>query len=70
MTGHEFTPDQIVDAIVHALHEHDVKAVPGLIKLLALQDPRRAQDVLDTIKAGLAIARGDEVQVVLRAAKQ
>lgn len=67
MTGHQYTPDQIVDAIVKALHDGEVTAVPGLIGLLALQDPQRAQDVYDTLQAGIALGRGDEVELVIRA---
>jgi hypothetical protein len=56
VSDHEFTPDQIVEGIETALADHQVTVIPGLIKLLAVQDPRRAQQVLDTIETGLTIA--------------
>lgn len=56
----EFTPDQIVAGITSALHEGDVTVVPGLIRLLAVKDPHRAQAVLDTIELGIAMSRTAE----------
>lgn len=47
---------QIEDAIVAALRQQDVRAVPPLLTLLAAQDPARAQVLLDTIEVALAIA--------------
>jgi hypothetical protein len=57
---YEFTPDQIVEGIEQAIHDGEVAVVPSLIKLLAVQDPRRAQQVLDTIEAGIAISRAGD----------
>lgn len=56
----EFTSDQIVQGIESALHDHEVTVVPGLIRLLAVQDPARAEAVLDTINLGIAISRAAE----------
>lgn len=50
MTGHEFTPDEIIEGITKAIHDRELAVVPNLIALLAIQDPRRAQDILDTIE--------------------
>jgi hypothetical protein len=49
----DFTPDEIEQGITTALHERKLTVVPSLIKLLALQDPARAQSVLDTIDMAL-----------------
>lgn len=56
MGDHAFTPDQIVDGITQAIHDRELEVVPSLIKLLATQDPQRAQDVLDTIDLATVIA--------------
>lgn len=58
MTTHEFTSDQITETIATAIRERDLDVVPGLIRLLALQDPGRAQEVLDTFEAAQVIAKG------------
>lgn len=56
LEGQQFTSDQIVDTIHHALERRDLKAVDSLLKLLAVRDPRRAEDVIDTLKLGLFLA--------------
>ncbi|HKS46743.1 MAG TPA: hypothetical protein VJT49_16850 [Amycolatopsis sp.] len=48
-TTHEFTPDQIEAGIASALDKHKFDVIPSLIKLLALQDPERAQKALDAL---------------------
>ena len=48
----EFTDEQISEAIAKAIGERDFEAVPGLIKLLALQNPSLAQEVYDLITKG------------------
>jgi len=53
----DYTADQIIEGITKALQGHDVEAVPGLIRLLAIKDPHRAQKVMDTIELGIFIAR-------------
>jgi hypothetical protein len=45
----EFTDDQILTAIGDALRESNIAVVPGLIRLLALQNPDAAQTVMDAI---------------------
>lgn len=55
-TRHEFTPDEIEAGIVRAIHDRELEIVPSLIKLLALQDPARAQAVLDTVKLARKLA--------------
>lgn len=52
----ELTPDQIVDAIIGALRDREFHIVPGLLRLLATQDPHRAERLLDTMLGGLEIA--------------
>lgn len=56
MTVHEFTPAQIEAGIHSALAKQDIDAVPGLIALLALQDPHRADMIRQTILYGLSVA--------------
>ncbi len=55
MTAREFTDDQIVDAVTQAIADRRFDLVEGLVALLALQNPTRAQEVLTTIRAGLAL---------------
>lgn len=55
MTGHEFTPDQIEQGIASAVRDREFNVIPGLIKLLALKDPVRAQDVLDQLRGRVTI---------------
>ncbi|MFD5089378.1 hypothetical protein ACFWMR_02165 [Amycolatopsis thailandensis] len=64
MTEPEFTADQIVDGIHCALADGEVAVVPGLLKLLAVQDPGRAEHLLNTIEAGLALARNPDARLV------
>lgn len=52
----EYTDDQIVTAIESALRKRDVEAIPGLIALLALQNPDRAETIRQTILFGLSLA--------------
>lgn len=52
----EFTDDQIERGVHLALEKQDIKAIPGLIALLALQNPRRADMVRQTILYGLDLA--------------
>lgn len=65
MADHEFTPDQIEHGIACAVKERLFDVIPGLLELLAVQDPARAQAVLDalrgkaTITVDLAASRED-----------
>lgn len=52
----EFSDAQIESAITSALAKQDINAVPGLITLLALQNPHRADMIRQTILYGLSIA--------------
>lgn len=52
----EYTSDQLVGGIHNAIKAGAMDAVEAFLKLLAVQDPRRAQDVMNTLKVGLLIA--------------
>lgn len=56
LEGQQFTADEIIDAIYHALEQPDLKAVEGLTKLLAVRDPHRAEGLMDKLKIGLFLA--------------
>lgn len=60
MTAHEFTSDQISETIATAIRDRDLHVVPGLIRLLALQDPGRAQEVLDTVELARVLAKAEQ----------
>lgn len=60
MTGHEFTSDQITETIAIAIRDREFEVVPGLIRLLALQDPGRAQLILDTVDLARVIAKAGQ----------
>ena len=49
-------------AIHKALKARDMPAVVGLLKLLAVRDPSRAQVVLDLITLGLEIRKSEEAR--------
>jgi len=53
----EFTDQQLEDGIVSALGEGNIKAVEGILRLLAVQNPARAAVMLDTLKLSIEIAR-------------
>ena len=53
---YEFTPDQITGGIAMAIRDRDLAVVPGLLKLLAVQDPARAQLIFDVIRIALEVA--------------
>ena len=60
MTGRgveAYSADDIAAAIASAIRDRELEAVPGLIALLALRDPRRAEVVLECIKAVLDLAK-------------
>ena len=54
MSAPEPTAADYIAAITAALKAHDVKAVDSLLRLMALRFPDDAQDVLDTLKVGVA----------------
>jgi hypothetical protein len=45
----KYTDDQICDAIALAIKEGDLSAAASLIRLLAVQAPQKAQDILDAV---------------------
>ena len=49
----EFTADEILAGIASAVKAHDFKAVDGLLKLLAVTDPCRAEIVWTVMRAAL-----------------
>ena len=51
-----WTADQLTEAIRCALRARDMEAVAYFLRLLAVVDPHRAQDVYDTLQLGLTIA--------------
>lgn len=57
MIEHVFTPEQILEGINRALRDRELYVIPGLIRLLAIQDPHKAQEVLDAIEIARAVAR-------------
>jgi hypothetical protein len=58
MTGIPFTADQLTEGVRRALQARDMEAVADFLRVLAAVDPRRAQDVQDTLELGLVIAEG------------
>jgi len=52
-------PVAVLEEILHrALKDGDARGIEAALKLIAVQDPRRAGILMDTIKVGLAI-RGE-----------
>lgn len=56
LEGQEFTADEIVESIHHALEQREIHAIDGLMKLLAVRHPCRAEELMDTLKVGLFMA--------------
>jgi hypothetical protein len=57
-----WTADELEVGMWAALRAHDVEAVYGLLMLLALRDPYRADELRRTFKAALRVAKScDEV---------
>lgn len=57
MTDVTVTADQLEEAILNALHAHDVQAVDPLLRSLALLDPYRAETVLKRLQLAVEIAK-------------
>lgn len=55
--------DGLAASIEHALETGDVDSVPGLLMQLAVEDPRRAKELLDTIEVGISISRQMKRQI-------
>lgn len=51
-----YSADQLTEGITRALKAGDAEAVYDFLRVLAVVNPRRAQDVMDTIELGLTIA--------------
>ena len=51
--------DTLMKVIADAMKARDFEAVVAGIKILATVDPQMAQDVYDTIQAGIMIGRAD-----------
>lgn len=56
MSERTYTDEQIEQGIHKALQAQNVQAVAGLIALLALQNPQRADQLRQTILYGLSLA--------------
>lgn len=50
-------PDGLAATIEHALRDGQVEQVPHLLMVLAVQDPDRAQTILDAVEGGLRLTR-------------
>lgn len=51
---------EVLEKILHkCLKERDIEGVGHVLKLIAVQDPHRAQLLMDTMKVGIAIRRGE-----------
>lgn len=55
--------DTLVKVIAEMIKNRDWPGVDAGIRVLATVDPRRAQDVYDTIQAGLAISQASAREV-------
>jgi hypothetical protein len=45
------------EAIINALKAGDLAAVETFLSVMALRDPKRAEEIMDTLRTGLRIAR-------------
>jgi hypothetical protein len=52
-----WTDEQLLDGIHAALDERDMAAAAGLIRLLAVQNPAAAQEILDAIELARTVNR-------------
>lgn len=50
MSEPEFTDDQIIEGIRMAIAERDFEMVPNLIRVLALQAPKKAELIMAALK--------------------
>jgi hypothetical protein len=51
-----YTDDQLVAGVSNALAESNLEAVEAIMLVLAGQNPKRAQEVYDTMLVGVLIA--------------
>lgn len=52
----DVSAEDYTKAITKALENQDVKAVPGLLALMAIRYPREAEELRQTLLLGLTIA--------------
>lgn len=57
MTGQLPSPDVLEEIVHRALQTGDMQGVVHAIRLMAVQDPHRAQRILDTLELGISISR-------------
>lgn len=55
MTEIPWTADELTEGVHRALKARDMEAVADFLRVLAMVDPARAQDVYDTLQLDLAI---------------
>jgi len=56
----QWSADVLAEVVRRSLHDADMQGVDAAMRLLVLKDPHRAQELLDTMRLGLALAgRGD-----------
>lgn len=58
----ELTPDVLVQMFHAALAAGDVRGVEAALKVLAVRDPHRAQELHDALELGLEIAALEEAK--------
>lgn len=52
-----YSDEQLLDGIERALDAGDMAAAAGLIRLLAVQNPEAAQDILDALELARTVTR-------------
>ncbi len=53
------TADQLSDVVIVALNVGDMESVVAALRVMAVVDPRRADEMLSAIELGLAMRRED-----------
>ncbi|MEP7194601.1 MAG: hypothetical protein ABI903_17270 [Actinomycetota bacterium] len=56
----DYTPEQLEEAVHLALTAGDIKAVNGLLRMLAVVDPGRAEVLFEQLKVALALRADQE----------
>ena len=57
MSADEFTTEQVLEGISHALADNNMEAVVSLMHLLALKDPGAARAVMDAVEIARLVQR-------------
>lgn len=52
----EFTPEVLENIIHAALKAGDIEGVGHALRIMAVRDPHRAQQLIDTMKLGIVLA--------------